>query len=288
MRRSSPNVNDHGTLIYTLTGVLVVLGGFAFFPVFKYLFSQWTLLDDYQHAFLTIPIVLFMVWQKRLMLKVDLWRGSGIGLFVVIFSLCFYIVALKAQINTLTSLAMILFLAGACVYLIGPRAIHILATPFLLFLLLVPVPSWLYAAATLPLQLKVSQASEFIVRLFSIPIYREGNVISLPDKTFQIVQACSGMRSIMTLVVLSIIVGYFTLNLKKIKLMLVALSIPVAIMVNIIRVVSLIMLFYYFRLDLSTGLAHTALGMAVFLISMGILLLLYKPLARCEKKYTIS
>lgn len=288
MQQSIPQADANIIIVYTLTGVTAVLIGFAFFPVFKYLFSQWAQLDDYQHAFLTFPIALFMVWQKRLMLKSDVGKGSSVGLLVVIVSLCFYIVALKAQINTVTSLSLVLFLAGACVYLIGPRAMHVLATPFLLFVLLVPVPSWLYAAATLPLQLKVSQASEFIVRLLGIPVYREGNIISLPDKTFQIVQACSGMRSIMTLVVLSIILGYFALHSKKFKSLLVALSIPAAIVVNIIRVVALIVFFYYFKLDLSTGFAHTALGMAVFLMSMGILLLLYKPLVAWEQKRITS
>jgi exosortase len=288
MRRSSPQPDSNRTIVYTLAGVTAVLVGVAFLPVFQYLYSQWTRLDDYQHAFLTVPIVLFMVWQKRLMLKIDLWQGTGIGLFIVIFSLCFYILALKAQISTLTSLSMILFLGGACIYLVGPQVIHILATPFLLFLLLVPVPSWLYATVTLPLQLKVSQVSEIIVRLLSIPVYREGNIISLPDKTFQIVQACSGMRSIMTLVVLSIILGYFSLHLKRFKLLLVALSIPAAIIVNIIRVVALIFFYYYFNLDLSTGLLHTILGMVVFLISFAILLLLYRPLTICEEKYIKS
>ena len=258
--------SNHRKLI--LAAIALLLFTIAFFPVFMILGRQWANSEDYAHAFIVLPIVGYMVWQKRQDLNSTQFDGSLIGLLIILSSVSVYLVALHARINSLASVSMVMTIFGALVYLRGINAVKILTTPFILLLLLIPIPSSIYSAMTLPLQLKVSQVSEIVVKLLSVPIFREGNVLTTPEKTFQIVEACSGMRSMITLVTLSLIMGYFTFRKKWTKLVLILASIPVAIFVNIVRVVVLILAFHFYKIDLSEGTSHTWLGMAVFAIAL--------------------
>jgi len=122
------------------------------------------------------------------------------------------------------------------------------------------------------------------IRLLGVPILREGNVMNIPDKSFEVVEACSGLRSMITMLTLSVIVGYFMLKRLSSKLILVAAGIPTAIFVNIIRVVFMILLYHFFRLDLTRGALHTVTGLLIFVIALVILFLLLKTLELWETK----
>jgi exosortase len=170
------------------------------------------------------------------------------------------------------------------IYLAGANSIKELATPLILLLMLIPVPDQLYIQITFPLQLKVSQISEVFIRMFGVPILREGNVMHIPDKIFEVVEACSGLRSMITMLTLSVIMGYFMLKRIPSKWVLVAAGVPTAIFVNIIRVVTMILLFHFFKLDLTEGASHTVTGLLIFGIALVILFLLLKVLELWETK----
>jgi exosortase len=150
--------------------------------------------------------------------------------------------------------------------------------------MLIPVPDQLYIQITFPLQLMVSQISEVAIRLVGVPILREGNVMNIPEKSFEVVEACSGLRSMITMLTLSVIMGYFMLKRISSKWVLVAAGVPTAIFVNIIRVVFMILLFHFFRLDLTEGVLHTVTGLLIFGIALVILFLLLKGLELWETK----
>ena len=173
---------------------------------------------------------------------------------------------------------------GCLVYLLGVKVIKELFTPLFLLLILIPVPEQLYIKLTFPLQLKVSQASEFIIRILGVPILRDGNIMNIPERTFEVVEACSGLRSMITLLTLSVIMGYYMLKKISSKLILLTASIPTAIAVNIIRVASMILLYHFYRLDLTVGIWHTISGLLVFGIALFILLLSQKVLEFWEAK----
>ncbi len=256
----------------------------TYFPAFKLLVQQWTATEEYSHAFLTIPIILYMMWHKRPALPESKARYSAFGLLLIVFSTGFYLFGLLANVNTIIILPMFLTIVGVIIYLFGVEAVKELFTPLLLIAMLIPVPSKLYIEVTFPLQIKVSQISELIVRMFGVPIHRVGNIMNIPEKTFEVVDACSGLRSIITLLTLSVIMGYFLLQKNSSKLVLLATSIPTAILVNIIRVTMIILLFYFFRLDLTEGTWHTITGLLVFCIALFILFLLQRVLKFWETK----
>jgi exosortase len=136
---------------------------------------------------------------------------------------------------------------------------------------MIPVPAQIYSAATIPLQLLVTRSSVALARLLDIPILREGNLIHLPGHTLQVVQACSGLRSMISLVTLGTVLGYFTLSSNLLRSLLLLCGIPAAILVNIVRVVIMILAYHYLGLDLAEGAVHTVFGTLIFLLALALL-----------------
>ena len=256
----------------------------AFFPAFSLLFKIWMESEEYSHAILTVPIIFYMVWLKRDELASGGRKYAVPGLILAVISTLFYLFAMLTQVRSFIFLSMYLTMIGSLVYLAGAGAIKTLATPLLLFMMLIPIPDQLYPQITFPLQLKVSQASEIIVRAFGIPLLREGNVMHLPGKSFEVVEACSGLRSAISLLTLSVIMGYFMLQRYSSKAILFAASIPTAIFVNIIRVTSMILMFYYYQIDLSKGALHTGTGLFVFALAIIIFFIMQRILDRWESR----
>lgn len=159
---------------------------------------------------------------------------------------------------------MIFFIAGAVLYFYGFKMLKEVLFPIVILLFMIPVPAQIYATLTIPLQLFVSKSSTWIVSIFGVPVYREGNVIQISEYTLQVVQACSGLRSIMSLLTLSTVFGYFSLKSNLLRSILIVLGIPAAIIVNIIRVIAMIFVFHLFNYDLTTGTIHTVFGIVIF------------------------
>lgn len=255
----------------------------AYLPTMLGLARVWYSSDDFSHGFLIIPLALYIVWQQR-----DKLAGCPIqsfwgGLPLAACSLLAFLFAHLSGMTTLASVSMITFLWGAVLFLFGTAVFRLCLFPLLFLLFMVPVPSQIYAALTLPLQLIVTKTTVGLASLMGIPIYREGNVIQLSDMTFQVVQACSGLRSIMTMLTLGAVMGYFSLRSPLLRTILMVAGIPIAIVINIIRVLSLVVAYQFFKLDLAEGTAHTILGLVVFVAALGIFLLLQKGLSRWER-----
>ena len=256
----------------------------AYFPVFRILAGKWAESEEYSHAFLTLPIILYMVYQNRQRVLETPATFTPLGLVTLLLASALYYFSLLTEVHTVIALAMYLTVLGAVVFLFGIRSVWVLFTPLLLLLMLIPFPDQLYIQLTFPLQLKVSQMSEAIISLFGIPVHRAGNVLTIPQKSFEVVEACSGLRSVITLLTLSVVMGYFLLVRTTSKLLLVAASIPVAIFVNLIRVVTIVLLFHSFGLDLYEGTLHTVTGLLIFLIALATLFLLQRILEQWEHK----
>lgn len=265
--------------------LLLFAGAFlwAYFPVLSSLVRAWGSSDDYSHGFAIIPLALYFVWQKRAALLEEEIRGRWPGLLLAVLALVCYVVGKKGEMYTVVSLSLILFLWGSTIYLFGYRIFRSLLFPLLILLFMVPVPSQLVAALTIPLQMIVTKISVWCASAIGIPIYREGNVINLPGGTFEVVQACSGLRSIMALLTLGAVVSYWTLKSNLLRWVLFILAVPIAVLVNILRVFLLVTVFHYQNIDLSQGTAHTMLGLGVFVVALGLFMLSGRGLSLCER-----
>ena len=268
---------------YILPGLLFAVFVVAYYPALRLFAVKWSVSEDYFHAFLVVPAIGYMVWSKRACL-VNRPGSSVAGCILVMLSILFYLASLRLQIPTLIFLATGSSLVSALVFIAGFRALKDLVMPILLFLLIIPIPSQLLSAVTATLQLEISKASEFLIRLFSIPMYREGNMLYFQQMAFQVIDACSGVRSLISMTTFSVIVSYFTLTRLWSALFLFLFSIPVAILINILRVVFLALAFHYFDLNLSEGILHTITGLVLFIFGLTMLFAFQRILESWERK----
>jgi exosortase len=278
-------MQDRKSLI--LPGLVFGLFAVAYFPSWQILFNQWSELEEYSHAFLTVPIIGYIVWLKRKELQKQQSNWQQIVAMVILtFSTLCYLVASKFHFLSAINLFMVISMLAVLLYFLDLNSLLKLAFPLLLVIMLIPIPNQFYAKITVPLQLKVSQLSSFLMHLFNVPILREGNVLHLPNKTFEVIGACSGMRYIISIATLSLLLGYFTLTTTTCKIILAIFSIPIAFLVNIIRVMSMVLVYHYFLVDWTTGTAHTFMGVVIFGIALIALFFLQRILEFWEKRQT--
>ena len=268
---------------YGLWGTAIVSFFAAFFPLYQYLTEKWISSEDYSHAFLIIPVLVYMIWNKRSILSKHANEFSVLGLALMVLSIIIYLFALLTNVYTFISYSMFIVLVSTIIFIFGIKGIILLLTELLLILLIIPISDQFYIKITFPLQLKVSQISEMAVTLLNIPVFREGNVMHTATKSFEVVEACSGLRSIISLTTLSVIFGYFFLNRFILKFFLTMLSIPIAVLVNILRVTAMIVLFQSFGIDTTEGPLHTALGVVIFFFGLILLFVSQIVLEKWEK-----
>ena len=268
---------------YFLPTLLLVFFAVSYYPALANFVTKWSVSDDYTHSFFIVPVIIYMIWLKREALVTN--KGSSlVGFMLVILSILLYLVSLQLQVPTLIFLATVASIISALIYIGGFHVLKELAIPILLLFMIIPLPNQLLSMLTGSLQLNISALSEIFVRQFSVPIFREGNVLHIQDMSFQIVEACSGIRSLISMTTLSILIGYFTLTKMWSVSLLFLFSIPAAIVINIIRVITLVLTFHYLQIDLSVGISHTIMGLVLFILGLILLFAFQRVLELWETK----
>jgi exosortase len=274
------DMKQRGTNI--LIGLLLSVFGIVFWKTFYQLIKYWYSSEDFSHGFFIIPISLYIIWQKRDALeKLELEKFT-LGRILSVFSLLLFIAARLGNIVTLERYALVLFVAGSVAYLFGARFFKLIIFPILFLFLMIPIPSQIYSAATIPLQLLVSKISVALLYGMGYPVLREGNIIHFPNHVMQVVQACSGLRSMLSLFTLSLIFGYFTLNSIFLRTIMFIASVPISIIINVIRVTIMGISLHRLDLDLTVGKGHTFTGVGIFVCALLILIILQRLLLRWD------
>ena len=270
---------------YTILLGLFVL---VFFPVIQQLIEAWNASDDNSHGFFIVPVSLFLIYQKKNEIKnLEIVSGAYDRLLLSA-SVLLFIFANMAHIATLKDFSLVTTIWAIVWSLFGKNVFKTLLFPLFLLLFLVPVPAQVFSMATIPLQLIVSKASTLIASLFNVPILRDGNVLHLPDRTLAVVQACSGLRSLVSLAYLCAVFSYLTLKSNPLRTVLFFSSIPVAIFVNVIRVVSIVLSIYFFDFDLAAGSMHTIFGLLIFIVALAVVASIRGILSRWDSKSPIG
>lgn len=264
------NYRSNQQTLTKLVLIVILVASFvlAFFPVWKRLVLTWYNSGEYSHGFFIVPLCCYFIWRKKEVLAEIPVQPSLWGLVIIFVSLLIYLFAHFARILTLSSLSVVLLIAGIPIYFYGFLMFRHVLFPVFLLLFMIPIPAQIYSSLTVPLQLFASKVTVGILSLWNIPIFREGNVIHLPGQTLQIVDACSGLRSMITLLLLGAVLGYLTMQSYILRTVLFFSAIPIAILVNIIRVLLLIVAYYYFNYDLTTGTIHVVFGLIIFMLDL--------------------
>lgn len=227
------------------------------------LIRQWATDGDMGHGFLVPCVAVYIAWKRRSELAaVKPARNYG-GLALVAWGAVQMIVGNLAAQIFITRTAFLVSLIGVVLFLGGARMVRALGFPLFLTIFLFPVPAMLYAQITLPLQIFASGVAEAVLNFMGIPVLRDGNILELARQRISVVEACSGMRSLLSLSFLSLIYAYFFDSRIWMRGLLSAVTIPVAIAANAARV-TLTGLAANFRPDLAQGVFHLFEGWVLF------------------------
>lgn len=248
-------------------------------PVLWRLARQWDSDPDMGHGFFVPLVAGFIIWQKREQLLALPAAPNWWGLAVVIFAgLQLYIATLGAELF-LARTAFVISLIGMVLLLGGTAWVRLLAFPLFLLFFMIPIPTVVYNSITFPLQLLASRVSTQALDLMQIPVLREGNVLELAEQKLSVVEACSGIRSLLSLTFLSLVYGYFFEPKAWMRVALFLSTIPIAIVANASRVTLTGVLTEY-KPELAEGFFHTASGWVIFMVALAILIVLHQILKR--------
>ena len=256
----------------------------CYFPIIQRLIWQWSNDEDMSHGFFVPVIAGFIVWQRRKELAATEARPTMWGLLLVVWGcIQLFLGYLGTELFTART-ALVLTLIGAVWTLGGPPFLKKLAFPLCLLFLMVPIPAVIYSQITFPLQIFASQLAASALDIFGIPVLREGNILNVSGHLLSVVEACSGIRSLLTLTFLSLVYGYFFEKRTWVRIALFLSVIPVAIFVNGGRV-TITGILTAVKPSYAEGFFHEATGMFLFFADFVILIFVHQLLVRVARFY---
>ena len=255
----------------------------AFIPfanVLQGLFEVWNLKPEYSHGILIPILSLFLLWRQRDALAHTPFNGSWAGLPLIVLGGAMWYVAQLSTIYVIGQYAFLAVLYGLVLSLVGWEAFRQLRTPLLILIFMIPLPAFLSNRLSLQLQLISSAIGAGVIRLLGITVFLEGNVIDLGTYQLQVAEACSGLRYLLPLMTLAFLLAcFFRAPLWK-RIVLFAASIPVAVLMNSLRIGLIGITVEFGGQKMAEGLLHFFEGWVVFMLSTGVLLLVAAALAR--------
>ena len=260
--------------------VLSSLTILLYWHVLKALVLDWWGDPDYGHGFLVPLFAGYVLWRQR-----EKWvradpKPSNFGLLVMTGAVVLLIGgSLGAELFTSRS-SLLVLLAGMVLFLAGWKVLRAVSFPLAFLLLMIPIPVIIYNQITFPLQFIASRFATFWLELVQVPVLREGNVLILPNYSLEVVEACSGIRSLMTLITLAVAYGYLVEPRRWVRYTLVILMLPIAIVSNAIRIMGTGVLTFHFGPKAAEGFFHEFSGWVIFLAALVLMFVSHSILKR--------
>jgi exosortase len=248
-------------------GVIFALLVLCYFPVLKHLVWQWKNDADMGHGFFVPVIAAYIAWQRRDKVLAAPSKPNYWGLLLLAWGAFQLIVGMLGVELFLQRSAFLISLVGAILTISGTAVLRVLAFPLFLLIFMIPIPAIVYTQITFPLQLFASRVAEFALGLIGIPVLRDGNVLELASQKLSVVEACSGIRSLLSLTFLSLVYAYFFDSKVWMRAALFVATIPIAILANAGRV-TVTGILSEWRTDLAQGFFHSVEGWIIFLVAM--------------------
>jgi exosortase len=281
--RSVPRAGRAGLSLLIKIGAVAVLIAALYFSVMVDLASEWSTDDSASYGMLIPPTALYIAYLRRqVTLGIPAQRDVR-GLWLLAAACLVFLTGGLAGEFFLTRISFVLLLAGLTWTFWGVARLKNLAFPLVLLGTMVPLPTLIYNAAAAPLQLLASTIATDLAQALGVSIYRDGNIIYLANASLGVEEACSGLHSLSALIVASLLLGFLERLAIPGRILLFVLSVPLAIVVNVVRVTGTALLADY-RLEFAMGFYHSFSGWLVFVVGFGVLWMVAKLLFRLTNR----
>jgi exosortase len=256
----------------------LVIGGLVaalYGPLLTQMVVQWWQDPDYSHGFVVPLFVGYVVYQRRHELRQVPLEPSNLGFPVMLGAIVLFLAGtLGAELFVSRSSLLFLF-GGMILFFAGWKMLRAVAFPLAFLVLMIPLPALIYNQVTFPLQLLASRLASNSIELFGVPVLREGNVLVLPNYSLEVVEACSGIRSLMSLIALAVAYGYSVEQRLWARITLVVLMVPIAVASNALRVVGAGIVTYFWGPQYAEGFFHFFQGWLIFVSAVACMLFVH-------------
>jgi exosortase len=278
-----------------LTAGALLAGGLAAFlyaDTLTKLISDWFRDENFSHGPLVLPAALFLVWMNRARIGRTPVAPAWGGAVVVAASLACLVAGRAASELFIARVSLIGVLVGTAALLFGWQQVRAQAFPIFLLLFMIPLPAIVFNEIAFPLQLLASKLGVEVLRSLSLPVFREGNVIVLPGATLEVAEACSGIRSLISLGMVAALYGYLAFRHWTTRWAAGLSAVPIALAANALRIAITGVLTFRYGTDVALGFLHAMSGWVLFGASMALLLgwcwLLRRSIARLPTAWALG
>lgn len=255
-----------------LAGLLL----WMYLPILTRLVSQWWSDPNFSHGFFVPLFSAFVIWQERSRFAMVRVHPSWSGLLLLVAGLGLLVLGQMGAEIFLSRVSLLVVLAGLVILFVGWSFFRELLFPWAFLFLMIPIPTIVFNQITFPLQILASKVASTVLPWMGVPVLREGNVIILPAMALEVAEACSGIRSLMSLLTLAVIYGYLMEHKNGIRVLLALSSVPIAVAANSFRIVGTGLLVQYWDPAKAQGFFHEFSGWLIFVISLLMLYALHR------------
>lgn len=264
-----------GSFLYSLIPWVILLAAVSllYSPVVTGLLVDWGSNDNYSHGYFIPLVSCYMLYTIRASLADTPLKPTGWGLVILIAGLAQLYIAQVGSELFLQRTSIIPILIGIVLFLLGAGVARKTLLPICYLIFMVPLPAIIWNKIAFPMQLFSSAVTERVVQMLGIPIFREGNILYLAQTTLEVIDACSGLRSLVTMFALSAALGWFMSYSYWKKWLLFFSAVPVAVFTNIARLTGTAVLAAFYGEKVAQGFLHEFSGFLTFLFGLFLLVL---------------
>jgi exosortase len=270
--------------VHLQVAMLAVVVAILYYDILRHLVGNWLEDSNYSHAFLVPLFAGFLVWERRQQWMTKRVRPEFSGILLIFGAMVLLLVGTLGAELFLSRVSFVILLGGLTLYFAGWPVSKSLFAPWLLLFLMIPLPVIVFNQIAFPLQTLASHLASSVLTMMHVPVVREGNVISLPSITLNVVEACSGIRSLMSLATLALMYGLVAERRIWVRGLLVLLAIPAAVGANALRIVGAALLGEYAGPQYAEGFFHAFSGWLIFVLTMGLLVGLHAAGSRIARR----
>jgi exosortase D (VPLPA-CTERM-specific) len=263
-------------------GALLLLIAWLYTPIVVRLVLQWVgphSDPNFEHGVFVPLFAAFVIWTERKRLRAIPAAPSWVGAPIILLSLLILALGVLGSELFFSRVSLLILLAGMVILFRGWVFFRAVLFPWAFLILMIPIPALLMNQVTFPLQLLAAKLATALLQLVGVPVLREGNLIVLAAMPLDVAEACSGIRSLLTLVTLAIIYGYLMETRLWARIALVFFAVPIAVVANSFRIFGTGLLVQYWDPDKAEGFFHTFSGWVIFVAAMIMLFAVHRMIS---------